>query len=515
MHPKVLLGSLCVLIAHTASVSAAPTWCKGGDEKPSYDMKTLYTEPDVHFALLGLVAASCYPESDVAAQGKQLAAARAAWSKKLGLVEDDWADVSEWAHLQRHLRGDTRIDERDRQAPWSAYSPLDQFGILSGASMSDVDAAYIADGFGAKLTQLGRLGYVADCLGHGSQDPAVFYAMCATDAATLDLGKLSAEIRADTTHSAGDRMTARLVAYDLLTVQLPKYFADAKALRAKDPAYATMFALGETAHKEWAKVDPRWISLVADLDDARVTGSRKASAGCEARTWEAWKAVITAIPVKRFAAIHPEPGNSFAIQLVPAVTAEPNGYLAALALNECANLEGKEDLLTGAIGAALVRWPGFRGPRTATQTAILTANLKLDARDATLDFPKVHRGWIKGDGNAQNYVLGVVAAVKVEGESATVTFAKQKVKQTRCAKGHYTSQISQIMSDGTVHYYYVCDTEVQETIEVPPSPPLKVVARYAAGLKAGMTVSITNDVVAVAYAKGGTTPLLVTGIEVK
>lgn len=509
-----VVGPLCLLAAHTATARAAPAWCKAGDERPSYYLKTLYSETDPQDAMLGLVAASCYPEDDLAGQEGVIAKLRLAWSKKLGLEEADWADVSEWAHLPRHLRGDPRIDVRDRKAAWSTYSPLDQYGALSSADIGDTDAAYLADAFGEKLTQLGRLGYVAQCLSTSKDSPAVTYAMCATDAAALDLAKLATEIRGDTTHGAADRMAARFVAYDVLSKR-PELTEAIGALRAKDEAYDAMFALGEKAHARWPKTDARWIALMNDLDDARITGSRKKSAGCVDRTWEAWKVVVGAIPARKLATIHPEPGKEFIPQLVGMMTSDANGYLVSLAMEQCAFLENKEDALSRTIGYAIGRWPGLRGPRTATQTAILTADLKLDDRDASLDYPDVKRAWIGGDGNVGNFGFGAIAKIEIAGERATVTFAKQKVTQTRCTRGHYTSRISQIMTDGTVVYYYECDKEIIETIEVEPYAPMKFGARYAAGLKPGMTVRIMDDVAAVAFPKGKTMPSLVTGVAVK
>ena len=111
----IILTALCGLAAHISTASAAPTWCKGGDEKPSYDVKSLFSETDADRALMQLVAASCYGEADVAQMSKQVNATREAWNKKLGMVEADWADVSEWAHLPRHLRGDPKIEVKDRQ----------------------------------------------------------------------------------------------------------------------------------------------------------------------------------------------------------------------------------------------------------------------------------------------------------------------------------------------------------------------------------------------------------------
>lgn len=515
MHATIILGTLCALVAHTATAAAAPpAWCKGGDEKPSYDLKSLYTETDAQFALMGIVAASCYPEADLAGQDRQLAALRAGWSKKLALAEGDWADVSEWAHLQRHLRGDPKIDVTDRQAAWSSYSPIDQYGALSTADIGQVDAAYLADAFGPKLTQLGRLGYVTQILAVGMNEPSVRYAMGLTDATLLDLAKISAEIRADGTHNAADRMTARIVAYETIA-KLPKYFADVKALRAKDPAYEKMFALGEAAHKQWTAVDPKLVALVGELDDAQITGSRKASAGCAARTWEAWKTAIAAMPAKQFAQIHGLPENPFLTQLVQSVVATPNGYLTALAMLQCAGLESSDETLAEVIADVAFRWPGMRGPRTATQTAILTAGLVFDKRETALDYPTVSRLTPSGTGTRENGLLAAIDSVKVEGDTATIAFAKRKVKQTRCTKGHMTSRIVRIWPDGTFQYYYQCDAEVTETIEVAPSPPLKVAARYATGLAKGMSVQVGGGVAVVAYPAGSATPSFVTGVGVK
>ncbi|MBA3463579.1 MAG: hypothetical protein H0T46_26720 [Deltaproteobacteria bacterium] len=509
----IILTTLCGLAAHISTAAAAPAWCKGGDEKPSYDMKSLFSETDADRALMQLVAASCYGEADVAQMGKQVNTTREAWNKKLGMVEADWADVSEWAHLPRHLRGDPKIEVKDRQAAWSAYSPLDQYGALI-SDIGNADNAYIADAFGTRLTQLGRLGYVAYCVGSHPIDPSVTWAMCATDAAALDLAKISAEIRADTTHGAGDRMAARITAYETLA-KLPKLQTDIKALKAKDPAFATMFALGETAHAQWGKTNAAAIALADALDDARSSGSRSASANCTAKAWEGWKSAVSSLGAKRLGTIQQTQDRPYVPQLVAMLTAEPNGYLAALNLNVCAKLEDKEDMLSNVIGDAIGRWPGFRGPRTGTQTAILTAGFKLDNRNASIEFPEVKRDWISGSGSVDQFGFGVIDSIKADGERVTITFKKEKITQTRCVKGHYTNRISQIMSNGTVVYYYVCDQEITETIQVAPWTPIKVAARYAVGFKPGMSVTISEEVPAVAYLKGKTIPAVVVGVEVK
>jgi hypothetical protein len=514
--PIILAGAAAALLAHTATAIAAPAWCKGGParDKPQYDMKSLFAETDPRDALRNLIGATCYADADNASYAKQIEATRQAWSKKLGLTEADWADVNEWAHYPREYRNSDDFFAKDRTAPLSKYSALDQFAILNGDT-GQVDVAYVADAFGAKLTNLGRLAYVRTCMSRASHDDGpVAYAMCATDAAALDLAKIYSEIAADTSHELTDRMTARLVAYET-AAKLPQWKTEAKAFRDKDPAYVKMFELGEQAHKTWASVDAAALALMTDLDDARTSGSRKASQGCMARAESAWKSAVEAVPVKKMAAINAEPGNTFLQQLVPMVIGTPTGYVTALSLNLCAKLENKVDALTRVIGATLVRWPGFRGPRTGTQTAILTAGLQLDQRGSEIAYPELKRDFIDGDSNVGITGLGAITTVKVEGEKATVTFQKQKVKQTRCVKGHNTNRIQRINDFGQFVYEYVCDKYIDETIEVPPSPPLKVLAKYAGGLAAGMTVSITDEVVAVVYPKNSTTPSIVTGVAVK
>lgn len=517
MRIPLVVGAAAVLLLHVAPAHAAPAWCKGGPsrDKPQYDMKSLFSETQPRRALTNLIGATCYADADIASYAKQIEATRLAWSKKLGLTDADWVDVNEWAHYPFEIRNMNDVSAKNRQAPWSSFSALDQFGALSSYSMQ-IDHAYVADAFGAKLTQLGRLSYVNTCLQNkvDDDDAAVWYAMCAADVAALDEAKLYAEISADKTHELADRMAVRMVTYETLQM-LPAHRANVQALRAKDPAYDKMFELAEQAQKQWSSADPKIVALMADLDDAHVSGSRKASAGCMTRAEEAWKTVVEAVPTKALASIHGEAGNTYLQQMLPLVTDKPSGYLAAIALNVCANLEDKVDALTRAIGGAFVRWPGFRGPRTGAQTAILTANLQLDRREGRIEYPRLAREFIRGDGNSSFIGTAAISGVKVEGEMATITFAKLKVRQNRCVKGHNTNRIQRVMDSGQIVYEYVCDKYIDETIEVPPSAPVTVRAKYAKGLTAGMAVTVSEDVVAAAYPKNSATPSIVTGVVVK
>lgn len=126
------------------------------------------------------------------------------------------------------------------------------------------------------------------------------------------------------------------------------------------------------------------------------------------------------------------------------------------------------------------------------------------------------RPWIGTSGGSSGGGRGVIAKVKVSGETATIEFAKVKSKQTECTKGRQTNRITQIRSDGTIVYQYLCLASKTVTINESPFPPQTVNARYAAGLKKGMFVANVEDVVILAYPKpGAALPGMLAGVPVK
>jgi hypothetical protein len=505
------------LVSRTAQ--AEPAWCKSAEDKLSVygALDDVFKEQDPLDAVYTLVAASCFPDGDAKAAAARLEATRKDWSKKLDMSEDDWADAAVWASHGQGERNSPSLYPRDSKAAWSTYSPIDQYAAIlnsrTGDSSRVTDPSYLADALGAKLTEAGRLAYITVCL--GSNAGPVEWAMCQPDIAALDGKKLATELRGDTVHDGYQRMIVRIARYQLAP-RLAQHAADVKALVAKDPGYAQMFTLAESARKDWSKTNPKLIELATTMDDARVTNSRKASEGCGARTWDAFSAFLAATPAKRFADLHGEPGNSFLEQAMAVVIGSADGYLAGLSLYLCGSITEKEDYLVRILGSAMSRWPGFRGPRTAAHTAILTAGITLDDRDARLEYPSVDRPWLQGSGSSGGGGTGEVASIKTKGEVTTIEFAKVKSKQTECTKGHTTNRVTQIRSDGTLVYQYVCQASRTVVINEPPAPPQAVNARYAKGLKKGMVAHVTEDVVTVAYPKGGqAAPSIVAGVPVK
>jgi hypothetical protein len=376
-----------------------------------------------------------------------------------------------------------------------------------------IDPQYLTDALGPKLTEAGRLGYLTTCL----RDSAVpvEWAMCNADVAAFDVKKLSIELRADTKRDGYERMVVRIAAH-LLSARLAQQPAKVKALIAKDPAYAEMFKLADAAKKAMAGADPALVALAGEIDDARTSGSRKAAAGCEAKTWGAWEKVVAAIPAKTYAGLIGEPGNSYLSQLAAKLIGEPNGYLATLAFYTCHAFGENPDILVKSLGAAMARWPGLRGPRTATHTMIVAANLQLDERGARIDYPDQDRPWLDQNLSSNGGGTGEIAKITPKGDTVVIDLAKVKSKQQECVKGHRTNRITMIRTDGVLVYEYVCQQYKTVTINEPPAPPQTINARYAKHLKKGMAFSNVEDVIVIAYPKNGAeTPSVVAGVAVK
>ncbi len=515
------LSALTIIIAAASGTARAdvPGWCKVEGEKPSGNLTDLYSEDDARDAVVTLVAVTCYPDDEAKGQSKQIEAMRKKWSATLNMTEADWADAALWAHKGQWERNGPSFSPKNTKAAWSTWGAIDQYaGIVNsmmlGGSDRTVDPAYLADAFGAKLTQAGRLGFITRCLAGDSGDHAVRWGICQPDIDAYDPKALAAELRADTTRDGFWRMAMRFVAWDMAP-RLAKHAEEVKELLAKDPGYPKIFALAKSTHTAWA-TKPKYLDLMAEVDDARITSSRKLGEACLAKTWTAWQEAVAAIPAKQWGTVRGEPGDSFVQKGAGIIAAEPAGYLATLAMQQCHALNKKDDYLVRVMGGALSRWPGFRGPRTATHTAILQAGIELDDRDARLEYPAIERPWIEGNGSSGGGGEGVVASVKVAGDIATVTFKKEKVKQTICTKGHYTNRVVQITSSGSLIYQYICTAEKTEVAMFAPAPPQKINAKYAGGLKPGMFVTIYEDVLVVAYAKSGAAaPVIVGGVVVK
>ena len=525
------LSVLTVLGWAANAAAAPPAWCSGtGGNRvdSSGSIKDAIEDTDPRNALRNLVARICNPGTDDEDAMSDLEAARKKWSTRLELTEADWADVAAYATLGQgermageiHLLNDS---EQARKRPWSSFDNIDQYVWLNselGASDSlTLDHNYLADGFGARLSETGRLAYIRDCInGNGP----VQWAMCQGDIDRLDLKKALAEVRENKAYGGWEKIRLRIVIADL-KVKLTEHAAKVKQLVASDPGYAKMFDAAAAARKEWderLKTDAALIALVDKMDDARITNSRSGFAGCADTTWAAWKAAMATVPAKKYEGMHDDRGNgkSFLDDAITPIVNSPEAYLASVAFITCMTVgqehDAKRDVLVRELGAGMQYWPGFRGPRTAAESAILMAGITLDDRDAKLDYPKKSRPFSSGSGYRSGGGAGVVSKLTPSGTTTTVDFKAIMVKQVQCAQSRQTNRVVQIRSDGVLQYEVVCIRNETVTVNKADGPQ-KVNPKYLDGVHPGVYASIVEDVVAATWKPGAAVPSTVFGVALK
>lgn len=522
---------VCAVILATLGVSspaaAQPAWCNVPDavDPRGPNLEKALTGQDPIFAVEDLVALTCKPDDEARARMREIDAARKRWSGVLDMTEADWQDARVWAGQDQSTRASHtfRIDDRGTRdgvagparIAWSALTALDQFsamfdGLGNDSETDSKDASYLADALGPKLTEVGRLGYLLSTCAKEDPNPVVL-AMCAGDVAALDRKQLGRELRADRSYTGTERMLVRLalLRYDQW---LPTYRAEVKKWSAKDEAYAKMFELAAQQRTEWTqrtKAEAELLALVAQMEDARATGSRKAIKGCEDRTWPALQAAISTIPAAAFTDLPDEPANPFASRAAAVIIGAPRGYLAAVAYHHCH--ERADDHLAGLLGSAMQRWPGHRGPRTATATAILLAGLELDDARAKIQHPTWMRRTLGAHGGT---LYAKLAKQQRDGDKVTLSWESKKVKVWACQRRSQTPRVTQILPNGELVYHQPC-LEMKEVDAIRTPEPTTVRARYLEGVKPGVMLRTGGDVVVAAYQKGAKAPSRIMGAPVK
>lgn len=537
---SIALGAV-ISVGHVgAALAAPPAWCKGMAANDRYDLTDLSKGlEDLEDVLVTFAYATCSPTPEAEANKDQIAKARAAWSKKLLMTEDDWADVIEFSEMRAPERkwGNIAVNKNGQEMgigdslkrPWTGFDAVDQWAIISndvgGSGDFTLDDNYFVDSLGPNLTETGRAAYIKTCI---KENNPVQWAMCQADIDRLDYTKLAAELRALKTYTGAPKMIIR-VQVQKLKADLVKHAASVKALVAKDAGYQRLFDVAKTVNADWTTrytKDAGLVALAQEMDDARATNSRKAFAGCQDKSWNAFKTAAATVPAKSFEGMTNDRMNnkSFADDAMGPLVSNPNVYLAAVAMVTCntkgLEKDGRSDETISRLAGAMNRWPGFRGPRTSTESIIMTTGVELDDRDAKLDYPGVRRAFSSSGGQGKNINEnksgdGTLASVKKSGDTALLTFKKQLVKQEQCATVKHSNRISMIRSDGVIVYQSSCTS--WETITVDKAPdPQTVYAKYVDGLKPGMRVLVIGDVVAGAWASAkAKVPSMVFGVAVK
>jgi hypothetical protein len=531
MTPKLLIlcsGALVAALGATTTAEAQPAWCNQPDAgRVSGDyLNDAITKTD-NDGFMSLIGVLCDPRRQEG-RGAEVEAARQRWARALQMTEEDWADARVWAGNRKVWDRYFYLDWRGTgttgraQLAWSELGPLDQYAVMHHGMGSDYDgesndAAYVADALGDKLTEVGRLGFIsATCFERKMNVLAL--ARCVGDLAALDRNKLLTELRADKSYSGFERTIVRLRLHEIeqrgheLDEQVKKW-------KAKDPAYEKLFEIAEQQRKLWAeyrKTHAALLDLVLAMEDARSTRSRKRYEGCDARTWEAWKAAVGAMPQSSFSEVVIEENDIFgryADVAVGVIIRDPAGYLASLALILCHEHDENRDGLVEKLSRIYQIWPGTRGPRTSLHSALLLAGLELDDRDAKLELPGIQRNYKKKNSGYGTWFATFDAAKPAkDGDTVTLSWGAKAEKYPQCVDMRTSKRISRIDANGNVQYERTC-MKYKDVVSTQTRNPITVRSRYAAGLKKGMVVAVVgNDVPFLVWPKGGKTLTHIAGV---
>lgn len=522
------LGAVGAIALATPAPAFAgvPAWCKdasfGSDR---YDLKDLSAK-DPRDVVIAFAKAVCAPTPEAEAGAAEIEKARQAWSRKLNMTEADWADAVAYA----------KSDYRSERIEFSTknlaqFTPIDQYKAITdgfprpGGNAPFDDPFYIADALDNHLSEVGRFGYILECLKLGGQSvttiPSVTWALCQGDIDRFDAAKFADEVRSDTAHGGELRMAMRLRLLEL-PAMLKDHAAAVAKLFAKDEAYKKVFDVVAKARAEWAAgvgANTKLIELAQALDTGALSQSRKAFEGCEDKTAAALAAEVSRIPAKAFAGmkdIRDDPFKGFAAGAGPVLMAIPAVSLASMPYILCHAKSGTADFLA----AYLQDTPGYRGPRTAAISKVMAEKIVLDDMNARVEYPPFgSRPYSRSHGSIGS-AGGVVATSKVADDVLAVDLEKSLVKRKECIKSHRTNRISRILPDGKIEYEEICDETGMVTHDTTWGT-FKIKKDYAPLLKKGVVFSSVNshdkgaDVIAIWPSKNAELPSQVLGAAVK
>ena len=493
---KVMLlaaASGVVALASTSAFAGPAAWCKGAsDDKPRMDE---LGSKDARAVLKAFVAAECNPDAEVEAHRAEIEKARAAWSKRLGMSEGDWADaVAYTTERDYDIKGDMTTKK------FVEMTPIDQWiaiGKAQGEIQGGMDAFYVADIFDAKLSEVGRLELINECI---RIDDPILWATCQDDIDKLDYNRLYDQLRADANHGAALRQKIRMLAYDL-PPQLKEHAEKVAKLKAEDPAWKKAFEIAASSRTEWASIaakNAKYLALAAEMESAMVAKSRSMFEGCDDKTYAALGEAISTVPAKTFAKmrdIRDDPYGGFAYKALPVAMKNPSVNLAAIAVVICNQRPGLAADLGGALGST----PSLRGPHNFAISKMADASLQLDDMSKKIYWPKVRHPY---EASSQLGSAGAqIKSVKKEGANLKVESSPMMVTTEDCVSEHVGKHIERVHDDGRVDYERICDKTAMRKHDISWAP-FSVDARYEKVLKPGEVFSTTygskgSDVLAI------------------
>jgi hypothetical protein len=478
---KVMLLAAASLALMSGTALAGPAaWCKGAAaDRP--DMGELSSK-DAGKVIKAFVAVECNPDAEVEAHRADIEKARAAWGKRLGMSEGDWADAVAWAKVNDY---DVKADLTTKK--FVEMTPIDQWGAIVKAQadiQGGMDAFYVADIFDAKLSEVGRMALIAACI---RDDDGILWATCQDDIDKLDFNRLFDQLRADANHNGEIRQKIRLQAYEL-PAKLKEHADKVAKLKSDDAAWKKAFDIAASSRTEWATIaakNAKYLALASDMESASVAKSRSMLEGCDDKTYPVLGEAISTIPAKTFAKmrdVRDDPFKGFAYKALPIAMKNPAVNLAAIAVVLCNQREG----LAKVLGGALSSTPSLRGPHNFAISKMADASLQLDDMTKKIYWPKVRHPYESG-ANLSSAGAQIKSVTK-EGDHLKVVSSPMMVTTEDCVSEHTGHHIERVHDDGRVDYERICDKTAMVKHDISWAP-FTISARYQKVLKPGAVFS--------------------------
>ena len=530
-HTRVLVVAGVMLAWQSTAHAGLPAWCKGqslGDQ--SYgDFKSEYPQrQDDVSRLRTLLEWECTTGSAAVKQHADVEQARAELSKRLYMNDADWTDAIEY--VQKGGYSSSAGDYQVSGNTLASLGPFDQYLVINHGLRMDrggADALYLTDALEQNLTEAGRFAFIQSCVSNdhttGNDPEPAYWAVCQGDIAKFDPSKFAAELRADTSHPAVERMALRLKLGEVL--DSVKDLGDRyKAIVKKDDVYQKILDEANKGRQAWQDAlagQKDLLALVQQVDSATVFHSRKQFAGCEDKAWKFVTEAAGKLHASAFKGMHDDPENPFAgfgQAAGPVLLENPQLNLAASALSLCMRESGAAKFL----GEFLTHTPGYRGPRSAALHRLYMQ--KFVADDTTVGEIKLRglggRPYPTSDGNVWS-ITGVVAKLKVKGDRVVVSQPKTSITTEECVKSHETGKLIDWDTAGRPVYERICDKSGMVKHDT-TGGDIEVTARTAKWLKPGVTFSVVGavngepgDAIAVWPNKTAKLPTLLLGASIK
>ena len=390
-------------------------------------------------------------------------------------------------------------------------TPIDQW-IAIGKAHADtqggMDAFYVADIFDAKLSEVGRLALISECI---QEDDGILWASCQDDIDKIDYARLFDQLRADANHGGDIRQKIRMLAY-LLPAQLKEHAEKVAKLKAEDPAWKKAFEIAASSRTEWATLaakNAKYLALTSEMESAFVAKSRSMFEGCDDKTYAALGEAMSTVPAKTFAKIHDirdDPSGGFAYKALPIAMKNPAANIAAIGVVLCNQRVGTARALGGALGST----PSLRGPHNFAISKMADASLQLDDMSKKISWPRMRHPY---SGQINLWSAGAnIKSVKKEGDHLIVESAPMMVtRRIACrSTSASTSSASVMMATSTTN-----ESATRPRWSSTTSRGLRseIDTRYEKLLKPGLVFSASDgdkdaDVIAIWSGPNATAPSL-------